>query len=296
VPRSAKILLIVGAVLALLGIELVRQLPGIAAGGLLYPSRQPVTVPAPPGCTNDVFQGAGVRLKGWRCAAQGEPRGMVVYLHGVADNRASSAGIVPRITSKGLEMIAYDSRAHGDSEGDVCTYGYFEKEDLRLVLDAIERRPIILIGASLGAAVALQEAPGDARVAGIVAVDTFSDLQTVARERAPFGLTEGVIERAFALAEERGHFRIADVSPELAAARLEIPVLLIHGTADTATPPAHSQRVLAALRGPKRLMLVEGAGHNQALGDPKVWQEIDAWIAALIGAGSFARNTPPSLQ
>jgi hypothetical protein len=103
VPRSAKILLIVGAVLALLGIELVRQLPGIAAGGLLYPSRRPVTQSAPAGCEEATFQGAGVRLRGWRCAAQGEPRGMVVYLHGVADNRASSAGIVPRITAKGLE-------------------------------------------------------------------------------------------------------------------------------------------------------------------------------------------------
>jgi pimeloyl-ACP methyl ester carboxylesterase len=73
------------------------------------------------------------------------------------------------------------------------------------------------------------------------------------------------------------------VSPELAAARLQIPVLLIHGTADTATPPAHSQRVLAALRGPKSLILVDGAGHNQSLGDAKVWQQIDAWMATLMG-------------
>ena len=37
-------------------------------------------------------------------------------------------------------------------------------------------------------------------------------------------------------------------------------VLVIHGADDTETPPAHSQRVYDALRGPKRLILVPGAG------------------------------------
>jgi len=44
------------------------------------------------------------------------------------------------------------------------------------------------------------------------------------------------------------------VSPAAGAARIRIPVLLIHGEADTETPPQHSQRVLAALAGPRRLI------------------------------------------
>ena len=62
--------------------------------------------------------------------------------------------------------VAYDSRAHGESEGDVCTYGFFEKRDLHQVLDSIGPGPIALVGTSRGAAVALQEAAEDARVAG----------------------------------------------------------------------------------------------------------------------------------
>jgi pimeloyl-ACP methyl ester carboxylesterase len=54
-------------------------------------------------------------------------------------------------------------------------------------------------------------------------------------------------------------------------------VLLIHGASDVDTPPDHSRRVLAALAGPKRLILVPGARHNESLrGD--VWGEIDRWL------------------
>lgn len=57
-----------------------------------------------------------------------------------------------------------------------------------------------------------------------------------------------------------------------------MPVLLIHGARDEDTQPAHSERILAALRGgPKRLMLLPGAGHNDALGDG-VWNEVAAWL------------------
>jgi fermentation-respiration switch protein FrsA (DUF1100 family) len=59
-------------------------------------------------------------------------------------------------------------------------------------------------------------------------------------------------------------------------------VLLFHGEADAATPPAHSRRVLAALRGPKRLILVPGAGHNQSL--RHVWRDVEQWLHDLFAA------------
>jgi uncharacterized protein len=58
--------------------------------------------------------------------------------------------------------------------------------------------------------------------------------------------------------------------------------LLIHGADDRDTPASHSQRVLAALAGPKRLILVEGAGHNQSLRQEKIWTEIDGFVDAAV--------------
>ncbi len=252
-----------------------------AADALLHPSRRPIDRGAT-GAFQDVeIAGAGVRLKGWRFGAAGARRGTLVCLHGIADNRTSVVGIADRFTRRGFDVVAYDSRAHGESTGDACTYGFYEKQDLRRVLDTIEGRPIVVLGSSLGAAVAVQAAADDSRIDALVAAEIFSDLRTVARERAPWFLSRRAIARAFVLAEERGGFQVDAVSPVAAAAHLTIPVLLIHGALDRDTPPDHSQRVFDALRGSKRLILVPGAGHNQSLTGP-VWHDVEEWIDSVV--------------
>jgi uncharacterized protein len=265
----------------LAGAAAVSQLPAAGAGGLLHPARHRVVRPAPEGCEDATFAGAGIRLRGWRCRTTATRRATIVYLHGIADNRTSAAGIVQRFGPQGFDVVAYDSRAHGESDGDSCTYGFFEKQDLHRVVDTLAGAPVILLGVSLGAAVALQEAADDPRVHGVVAAETFSDLRTVAVERAPFFFTTWAIRKAFQLAAERGRFAIDEVSPVSAAARITVPVLLIHGAADADTSPEHSQRVFAALRGPKELILVRGAAHNESL-QPQVWAAIEKWIDRII--------------
>jgi len=271
--------LIPGAILVIaLGIVSTR-LPAAGAGGLLHPYRRHLIEPLPRPCREATFAGDEVTLQGWLCrASAAAARGTIVYLHGVADNRAGSAGVIDRFGRRGFDVVAYDSRAHGESGGEICTYGFFEKRDLHRVLDTLGAGPIVLLGTSLGAAVALQEAAQDPRVTAVIAAETFSDLRTVAAERAPFFFTAGVIARAIALAEEQGRFQIDAVSPVAAAASIRQPVLLVHGADDTDTRPAHSQRVMQALAGPKRLILVPGARHNESLRGGAVWTEIERWL------------------
>ena len=262
------------------------SLAGIGAGALLHPSRRTAIPPPPDGCSNVTFAGAGVSLDAWRCAATTDRRGTLIYLHGVADNRGSSTGVVQRYRSRGFDVIAYDSRAHGQSTGDSCTYGYYEKQDLAHVIDTLADGPVVLIGTSLGAAVALQAAAADPRIRVVVAAETFSDLRTVASERAPFFFTAGTIDRAFTMAARDGRFAVTDVSPLRAAPRIQVPVLLIHGAADRETPPSHSQRVFEALPGRRRLILVPGKGHNQSLSD-SVWSDVDRWIDEGLAASGY---------
>jgi len=278
IDTARRALLIVSVVVLLMIAAARTQLPALGAGGLLHPGRRSDVVTPPSTCAPAAFTGLGVNLAGWRCRAATERRGTMIYLHGIADNRSSAVGVVDRFTRIGFDVVAYDSRAHGESGGAACTYGFFEKEDLQLVIDGVEG-PVVLVGTSLGAAVALQQAGRDPRVCGVVAAESFSDLRTVATERAPFFFTASAIERAFSLAEQEGHFRIDDVSPVLAASSIKVPVLLIHGAQDDETPPSHAQRIFAALAGPKKLILVPGAGHNESLqGDS--WNEIERWLLA----------------
>jgi alpha-beta hydrolase superfamily lysophospholipase len=251
--------------------------PEWGANGLLHPMRH-VAAETILHHEDVAFRSDGLLLKGWLFRGRAPRRGLIVYLHGSSDNRGSGVGIAARLAPKGWDVLTYDSRAHGQSEGTECTYGYYEKRDVIAALDAVGARKAILFGASLGAAVALQAAPLDGRIQGVIAQSSFSDLETVARERAPWFATRGEIAEAFALAERQAHFRVADVSPVRSAGHITVPVLLIHGDADTETRPDHSRRIFAALAGPKQLLLVPGARHNDVLGGDDVWQTIEAWL------------------
>ena len=109
-----------GIVLIAVGAIAQSQLPAIGAGGLLHPFRRSSVGRPPDSCDAVLFDGANVQLKGWRCRAAGVPpplgvqrdgfggtvrRGTLVYLHGIADNRASAVGIIDRFSRRGFDVI-----------------------------------------------------------------------------------------------------------------------------------------------------------------------------------------------
>jgi pimeloyl-ACP methyl ester carboxylesterase len=277
----------------IIGALVITQAPRVLAGAILRPARISYADGAPDGCVDRGFAGAGVALRGWWCEPAGASRGTLVSLHGVADNRRGAAGLVSRFGKRGLAVVAYDSRAHGESEGEFCTYGFHEKQDLRRVIAALMPGPVILFGTSLGGAVALQAAAGEPRVSAVVAAETFSDLATVVRDRAPGITPDFLLRQAFRIAGERGDFDVEEVSPVRAAASIRVPVLLIHGAKDRDTGPDHSRRIYDALAGEKRLILVPGAGHGQSLRGANVWSSIEAWVESVLRA---AETRPPSLE
>ena len=256
--------------------------PSWGANAMLHPNRRPVTGQPNRPVERVEFEGVGVKLKGWWFRSAGK-RGTVVVLHGAADNRGSAVGMADHFVPRGFEVVADDSRAHGESEGDACTYGFYEKQDLRRVLYWVSIAPIVVIGTSMGAAVALLAAAEDRRVAAVVALSSFSDLRTAALERVPFYASKGNVAEAFKLAEDAAKFRIDDVNPMVAAPHIQVPTLIIHGDHDEWTPHADAQRIFAALHAPKRLILVPNAGHNNVI-DAGVWREIDSGLDAALAA------------
>jgi pimeloyl-ACP methyl ester carboxylesterase len=162
-----------------------------------------------------------------------------------------------------------------------------EKEDLARILDREREGPIVLIGSSLGGAVALEEAARDPRISLVVAIAPFSDLRTLELERAPWYTTSSELDDAFRIADEESGARLETACPASAAPEIRCPVLLVHGSADQSTPPSHSDRILQGLTGRKRLLLEPGHGHHDPL-DPATWDAIDEAVLAIAhdaGAG-----------
>jgi alpha-beta hydrolase superfamily lysophospholipase len=232
--------------------------------------------PTPPSIPHEdlTLRGEGIDLCAWRFPASGARRGLVIYLHGSSDDRRGGVGIAQQFTPRGFDVLAYDSRAHGSSGGDACTYGVLERRDLSRVLDGEPEGPVALIGFSLGASIALQAAADDPRISLVVGVAPFSDLRTIVHDRAPFFVTHGQAEEALRLAGLEGGFSVDEAAPLACAPRIRCPVLLLHGASDTATPPAHSQRIFDALTCPKELILIPGVGHDDSLG-AAAWKRIE---------------------
>jgi hypothetical protein len=288
VPSRRTVLGSVLLLLAVIGVVAIEPAMSLVAARILTPERHAPTLPAPAGCAERTFTGDSGALEGWQCHSSGTTnRGTIVYLHGIAGNRDSAAVVVERFLPQGYNVIAYDARAHGSSSGELSTYGYHEKNDVRRVIADAGASGVFLIGHSLGAAVALQAAAIEPLVRGVVAVSTFVDLRTIATERDDVrGLPSWLVSWGIAQVERTGRFEVDATSPLRAAASIKVPVLLVHGANDRRPPPSHSERVLAALGRHGEMIVVPGAGHHDVLG-PGTWSRIEQWLLGI----SPPRNT-----
>jgi alpha-beta hydrolase superfamily lysophospholipase len=224
----------------------------------------------------------GLTLEGWLFEPQGSSQGLVVFLHGKDANRGHFAGDAKRFTARGYTVLAYDQRAHGRSEGQWCTFGHREVPDLQLAIDRFAQgRPVYVIGESMGAAVALEAAAQDARIAGVVAGAAFSDLRTVVNEHRPAVMSTEQLALAVAEAERRADFHVDDINPARDASHIAVPTLLLHGSEDPYIPLQHAYRIRQNLTGPAQLVTLEGVQHIDVLLHEEAWQVIEHWFDAV---------------
>ena len=137
---------------------------------------------------------------------------------------------------------------------------------------------MVLVGESLGAAVALQTAAVDPRVRVVVAGASFADLTTVIEDHAPSFLSLEARAKAIEVAERAADFHVADISPERSARSITVPTLLLHGSEDSYLPMRHSLRIYEGLAGPKRLLRLEGVDHIGILLSEAAWTAIDSFV------------------
>ncbi|HTW93936.1 MAG TPA: alpha/beta hydrolase [Tepidisphaeraceae bacterium] len=110
----------------------------------------------------DAQSGKPMKLTGWWIPAEPDsPAGRTaLVLHGYSDAKVGGLAWAPLFRSLGFNVLAVDLRAHGESGGKYTTAGFFEREDIRQVIDQLrarwpaQSRQLVLFGASLGAAVA----------------------------------------------------------------------------------------------------------------------------------------------
>lgn len=213
----------------------------------------------------------GIALHSWLIPAKGTPRGTVIFLHGVSECKIVGLPIARRLHDAGFHVFLYDSRRHGESGGHFCTYGFYEKHDTTTVINTLFARrdlrvgKIGLMGTSMGAAVAIQVAAMDTRVAAVVAESGFATLRTVFDEyqkrmiKLPWHYLRNIV---IIRSEQLAHFKASAVSPLDAVRTVTIPLFILHGTADNLIKSTYSEQVFRNANEPKELWLIDGARHN----------------------------------
>lgn len=149
----------------------------------------------------------------------------------------------------GHNLLLVDQRAHGNSEGKTISFGIQERYDvLSWANFAVQRfgqdTKIILYGISMGAATVLMasELELPANVRGIIADCPYSSaLDIILHVGKKTSLPQWLI-RPFTIwgAKVFGGFDVQEITAAQAVAYAKIPILIIHGEADTFVPCAMS--------------------------------------------------------
>jgi uncharacterized protein len=231
----------------------------------------------------------GIRLRGWlvqpvansaadSTASKIKARDWVLLFHGVSDNRVGDLGVADFLLRAGYGVVMMDSRAHGESEGDLATYGWKEREDVRAIVAALEGKVhpqcIFAFGVSMGGGIALQAAAIEPRIAAVAVEAPFSSFREASYDYAGLHrnpwigrmLFRTVVEAGFLATKKMAGFYPSDVSPEKSVALRPFPILLISDADDVVLPLRHQQAIFAAAKGPKELWIVPGAIHASAMG------------------------------
>jgi pimeloyl-ACP methyl ester carboxylesterase len=237
-------------------------------------------------------------------------------LHGFADSWRSFEPMLPYLPPS-LHILAVTQRGHGDASRPAEGYGLPDfSTDLLALLDALHVDRPVLVGHSMGSAVALRFAiDHPERTRGLVLISVPSTVHGTPEARAhwdavlaklrdpiPRDFVREMTTQDFAravppevidvMASEsakvplrvwRGALEArwraeGDYSTELA--RVQAPALILWGERDPRIPRTEVDALLAGIRG-SRLVAFEDAGHMLHIEEPeRTAQEIAAFVAS----------------
>lgn len=244
----------------------------------------------------------GYQLSGYYVPqSSGSPcKGVAVICHGITWNLVGSIKYLPLFYNQGMDVVLYDHRNHGESGGNLTSFGAYEVDDLNQVLDWVEEKRgkgafIATHGESMGAAIVLQQLATDNRVKACVADCGFSDLTELLDYRLKVSypwLKLPMLALVRPWIRLVAGFDMTQISPMKASQNVTTPILWIHGDADDYIPPEMSIAMHDAKQGKKELLIVNGAKHAGAFTtDPKLYQKtVNAFLEPLLEAVNESSN------
>jgi hypothetical protein len=259
-------------------------LAGCVERMFFYPDTAQYTQPQDFGLRHEdvsITTADGLRLHGWWLPATGAALGSVLHLHGNAANVSNHLPLVAWLPAAHFNVLMLDYRGFGRSEGKPTLDGVVE--DAAAALRYLRARPgvdaqrLIVLGQSLGGATALRMLARDSDGVRLAVIEAaFASYRGIARDAA---LRSLVLAPFLPVALPALPARSDD--PVGALQRIQVPLLLVHGTADEVIPFSHGEQLAAAAPGAE-FIRIDGARHMESLMRGDVQRRLIERMAAAV--------------
>jgi len=200
------------------------------------------------------------------CARKSPVLGTVVHFHGNSGNFTGHFGYTEWLVDEGFNVFVPDYRGYGNSKGTPTSVGVVE--DAVAAIRYVRTRPevggarVFVLGQSLGGAIATVAAvrSGPEAVRALALECPVSSYRSVARAALRATFVTRVLLRPLT-----GILVSDAVSPVKAVPDLApIPLLILHGDADTVVPHSEGTTLFQAAREPKEMVTIPGGRHTEA--------------------------------
>ena len=213
-----------------------------------------------------------------------ETKQIVIICHGVTENKINSVKYARLFERLGFNSVVFDHRRHGDSGGKTTSFGYYEKYDLKAIVETFRKKIgsdalLGIHGESMGAATTILYAGTFEDQADFHIVDcSFSDFteQVLHIMRKDTPLRNAMVLRIGNLfMKMRDGYSLKLVSPREVVANITKPVLFIHSMEDDFIHPYMTEELYETKKGAKMLKLFKNGGHAKSFNDnPGEYEEI----------------------
>lgn len=207
-----------------------------------------------------------------------------IVAHGYMGNAETMANYAKMFHDLGYNVLVPDARGHGKSEGDYIGFGWHERKDYVKWIDQVletngQSEEIVLYGISMGAATVMMTS-GESLPTNVKAIIEDCGYSSVNEELAyqlnelfslpPFPL----IQVTSLMTKIRAGYFFGEADAIKQLEKNQLPMLFIHGDADTFVPYEMLDKVYQATNGPKEKYIVPGAEHAKAYSiDPENYQK-----------------------
>ena len=220
---------------------------------------------------------------------------IALCLHGYTSQGMSDyIGLSGYYLKHGFAMFLPDARAHGQSEGEYVGFGCLDRYDLLGWIHWIMERcgedvQILLHGTSMGGATVLM-ASGlklPPQVKGIVSDCGFTSPKAVFTHvlHSMYHLpTFPMIQIASFVNRRKAGYGLDDCNAAREVRKATVPVLLIHGSADSFVPCRMCEEIYENCASPKKKLIIEGAAHAESYyKDPENYEKaLDEFIGGIL--------------